>query len=121
VSLDEGDNDLSRFLTYLVAALQTIVPNIGEGVSGVLQSPQPPPTESILTTLLNEITTLPNNYVLILDDYHVIDSRPVDAALSFLLEQPASSVSPGHHNPRGTILAPGSIVRSEPIDRIARR
>ena len=52
----------------------------------VLQSPQPPPTESILTTLLNEITTIPDNFILVLDDYHVIDSKPVDEALTFLLE-----------------------------------
>ena len=86
LSLDEGDNDPTRFLTYLVAALQTIAANIGEGVLGVLQSPQPPPTESILTTLLNEITTIPDNFILVLDDYHVIDSKPVDDALTFLLE-----------------------------------
>src|SRR3990172_5012549 len=99
LSLDEGDNDPSRFLVYLVAALQTlalseaegIVANIGEGVLGVLQSPQPPPTESILTALLNEITTVPDNFILVLDDYHVIDAKPVDAstsvddALTFLL------------------------------------
>src|ERR1700719_1607784 len=47
LSLDEGDNDRARFLMYLVAALQTIAATIGEGVLGVLQSPQPPPTESI--------------------------------------------------------------------------
>ena len=45
LSLDEGDNDPTRFLTYLIAALQTIAPNIGAGVLGILQSPQPPPTE----------------------------------------------------------------------------
>ncbi|HET7088089.1 MAG TPA: LuxR family transcriptional regulator, partial [Anaerolineae bacterium] len=86
LSLDEGDNDPTRFLVYLVAALQTIAANIGAGVLGVLQSPQPPPTESILTALLNEITTVPDNFVLVLDDYHVIDSKPVDNALTFLLE-----------------------------------
>ena len=86
LSLDEGDNDPTRFLTYLVAALQTIAANIGAGVLGVLQSPQPPPTESILTALLNEITTIPDNFILVLDDYHVIDSKPVDNALTFLLE-----------------------------------
>src|SRR5512133_1265368 len=42
LSLDEGDNDPARFLAYVVAALQTIVPNIGAGVLAVLQSPQPP-------------------------------------------------------------------------------
>src|SRR4030067_647543 len=86
LSLDEGDNDPTSFLTYLVAALQTIAANIGEGVLAVLQSPQPPPIESILIALLNEITTVPDNFVLVLDDYHVIDSKPVDEALTFLLE-----------------------------------
>ncbi len=52
----------------------------------VLQSPPPPSTESILTALLNEITTIPDNFVLVLDDYHVIDAKPVDNALTFLLE-----------------------------------
>jgi LuxR family maltose regulon positive regulatory protein len=87
LSLDEGDKDPTRFLAYLVAALQTIAANIGEGVLGLLRSPQPPPTESILTALLNEITTVPDNFVLVLDDYHVIDARPVDNALTFLLER----------------------------------
>ena len=45
LSLDEGDSDPTRFLTYLVAALQTIAPTIGAGVVGALQSPQPPPAE----------------------------------------------------------------------------
>ena len=86
LSLDEGDNDPTRFLTYLVAALQTIAVNIGAGALAVLQSPQPPPIESILTALLNEITTIPDHFVLVLDDYHVIDSILVDNVLTFLLE-----------------------------------
>ncbi|OLB32759.1 MAG: LuxR family transcriptional regulator [Ktedonobacter sp. 13_2_20CM_53_11] len=86
LSLDEGDNDPARFLTYLVAALQTIAATIGEGVLGALQSPQPPPTVSILTALLNDITTIKDPFVLVLDDYHVIDAKPIDHALTFLLE-----------------------------------
>src|SRR5258706_7685669 len=86
LSLDKGESDPTLFLTYLVAALQTIAPTIGEGMLGVLQSPQPPPTETILTALLNEITTIPDNFVLVLDDYHVIDAKPVDQPLTFLLE-----------------------------------
>lgn len=85
LSLDEGDNDPARFLAYLVAALQTITPNIGAGIVRMLQSPQPPPAESILTVLLNEITTISDNFMLVLDDYHVIDAKPVDTALTFLL------------------------------------
>ena len=84
--LDEGDNDLARFLTYLVAALRTIAPDIGAGVLGVLQSPQPLPTASILTTLLNQITAIPDHFVLVFDDYHVIDAKAVDYALTFLLD-----------------------------------
>jgi LuxR family maltose regulon positive regulatory protein len=86
LSLDEGDNDPARFLTYLIAAVQTIVPKIGEGLLAVLQSPQPPPPESILTSLLNEITTVSDNFSLVLDDYHVIDAQPVDQVFTFLVE-----------------------------------
>src|ERR687895_1215626 len=75
LSLDEGDGDPTRFLAYLVAALQTIAPNIAEGVLGALQSPQPPPTESILVALLNDITAFEGDFILVLDDYHVIDAR----------------------------------------------
>lgn len=86
LSLDERDNDLTRFLIYLVAALQTLVATIGEGVLNVLQSPQPPPTELILTALLNEMASILHDFVLVLDDYHLIDAKPVDDALTFLLE-----------------------------------
>jgi LuxR family maltose regulon positive regulatory protein len=84
--LDEGDSDLTRFLIYLVSALQTIAPNIGEDVLGALQAPQPPPTESILTILLNEITNIPDNFIFVLDDYHMVDSKAVDDALTFLID-----------------------------------
>src|SRR6202043_1769025 len=86
LSLDEGENDPTRFLTYLVAALQTIAATLGEGVLGALQSPQPPPTEAILTALLNEITAIPDNFILVLDDYHVIEAKAIDHALTYLVE-----------------------------------
>ena len=86
LSLDEGDNDPTRFLTYLVTALQTINANIGKGMLAVLQSPQPPSSESILTALLNEIAAIPEAIILVLDDYHLIDAKPVEDALAFLLE-----------------------------------
>jgi len=86
LSLDDGDNDPARFLAYLIAALQIIAPNLGASLFAALQAPQPPPPESILTDLLNEIITIPTDFVLILDDYHVIDAQSVDRALTFLLE-----------------------------------
>jgi len=86
LSLDEGDNDITRFLTYLITALQTLVANTGAGLLAALQSPQPPSIEAILTALLNEVSTIPDNFILVLDDYHLIDSKSVDNAITFLLE-----------------------------------
>ena len=86
LSLDERDNDPARFISYLVKALQTIQAGIGEGLLAALQSPQPLQIETILTTLLNEISTIPENFLLVLDDYHSIDSQPVDQSLAFLIE-----------------------------------
>ncbi|MBI5032887.1 MAG: LuxR family transcriptional regulator [Chloroflexi bacterium] len=86
LSLDEGDSDPTRFLIYLIAAVQTIAPKVGDGLLNALQSPQPPPIESILTNWLNEIAAMPDNFVLVLDDYHAVDAKPVDDALAFLIE-----------------------------------
>ncbi|MDH4187828.1 MAG: hypothetical protein OEV08_12615, partial [Nitrospira sp.] len=86
LSLDEGDNDPARFWSHFIAALQTLSPNLGEGAMGALQSPQLPAIESILTSLLNEISAVPHDFIFVLDDYHVIDSRSIGAALAFLIE-----------------------------------
>ena len=86
VSIDEGDSDPISFLTYLISAMQTINAGIGSEVLEVIQASQLPPIESILTTLLNEISTIPNEFFLVLDDYHLIDARLVDDTLTFLLE-----------------------------------
>jgi LuxR family maltose regulon positive regulatory protein len=87
LTLDESDNELTRFLSYSIAALQTIEANIAKGALGALYAsqPQPPPTEAILTALINEIAALPDRIVLVLDDYHLIEARPVHDALTFLL------------------------------------
>lgn len=92
VSLDEGDNDAARLLVYVVAALQTIEAKVGEGIVGALQSPQPPPTEWLLTALLNEATDISDNFALILDDYHVIKAPPIHEALAFLVEHMPSQM-----------------------------
>ncbi|MCU0487246.1 MAG: LuxR C-terminal-related transcriptional regulator, partial [Anaerolineales bacterium] len=86
LSLDVGDNDPARFISYLISALQTIKAGIGDGLLAALQSPQPLQIETILTTLLNEISILSEHFVLILDDYHLLDSQPVDGALTFIIE-----------------------------------
>src|SRR5215469_17903242 len=70
LSLDEGDADPIRFLSYLVAAVQTLAPGIGAGVMAAVYSPQPPPTPVLLTALLNDLTSLADPFVVVLDDYH---------------------------------------------------
>lgn len=85
LSLDEGDNDAARFLSYVAAALQTVAPSVGKGVLGALQLAQPPPVESLLTSLVNEMASVAQAYVLVLDDYHVIEAQAVQEAVAFLL------------------------------------
>jgi LuxR family maltose regulon positive regulatory protein len=88
LSLDEADNDPARFLSYLVAALQTLEKRIGEGVLSSLRTPGSPPVAGALTgTLLNELASLAEEITLVLDDYHLIDSEHVHGIVSFLLER----------------------------------
>ena len=88
LSLDEGDNDPVRFLSYLVAALRrgTGEEGIGEGVLAALRSPEPPRIEALTGALINEMAALPGGLDLILDDYHLIDSESVHRIVSYLLE-----------------------------------
>jgi LuxR family maltose regulon positive regulatory protein len=88
LSLEEGDNDLARFLIYFIASLQTIQNDIGKGVLGALQSSQPLTTNNaiLLAPLLNEIAAIPDTFILVLDDYHLVDSEPIDHALTFMLD-----------------------------------
>ncbi|MEO6142499.1 MAG: LuxR C-terminal-related transcriptional regulator [Dermatophilaceae bacterium] len=85
LSLDQRDNDPTLFWTYLVAALKTAQPRVGAGALSLLQSPQPP-IEAVLATLLNDLGAISNEVVLVLDDYHVIESRDVQDGMAFLLE-----------------------------------
>ena len=86
LSLDDGDNDPARFWAYVVAALQTVCPGMGQACLLVLQSLQPPPVEMIVTGLLNEIAQAPDPIILILDDYHVIETKAIHAAVAFVLD-----------------------------------
>ena len=86
LSLDEGDNDPGRFLTYLIAALQTAAPGVGGGTLAALAAPQPPSQEALLTALLDDLAAFPHDLLLVLDDYHAVESPDVDRAVAFLLE-----------------------------------
>jgi len=89
LSLDEDDNDPVRFLTYLITALNRLPglkTEIGVGALQMAQAPNPPPPQTILTAVINEIAMISDKIVLVIDDYHLIDSQPVHDALIFLLE-----------------------------------
>jgi len=92
VSLDEGDNDPARFLSYLVAALQTVEEEIGEGVLSSLRAPGSPPVEALTGALINELADVPGTLAIVLDDYHLIDSDQVHGMVAFLLERLPSNV-----------------------------
>ena len=85
LSLDQRDNDPALFWTYLVAAFKTAAPGGAASALSLLQPPQPP-SEAGLVTLLNDLDAIPNDIVLVLDDYHVIDAREVQDGMAFLLE-----------------------------------
>ncbi len=86
LSLDESDNDPSRFLQYFMTALQTIIPTIRGDRPGMLQAMQPAPFDALMSSLINEITTYTAPFVLVLDDFHLIHAQPVLEMLTFLLE-----------------------------------
>jgi LuxR family maltose regulon positive regulatory protein len=86
VSLDAGDNDAMRFWSYVIAALETFAPGVGASALALLQSPQPRSSEVILTMFLNNLTGLPIDAVLVLDDYHLIDTPAIHQGLAFLLD-----------------------------------
>ena len=85
-SLDDGDNDPIHFWTYFIASLQQLNSQLGADASALLQSPQAPSINSILTSLINDITAFPDTFAIVLDDYHVIGSQPIHDALTFLID-----------------------------------
>src|SRR5919107_1947055 len=85
-SLDSGDNDPARFWRYFITAVDQLQPGSAETALALLGSPQAPPIEAILTTLLNELVGLSTDAVLVLDDYHLIESQTIHKALTFLID-----------------------------------
>jgi LuxR family maltose regulon positive regulatory protein len=86
LSLDAGDNDPARFLSYVIATLEQAVPGVAGDLVELLRSPEPPAAEAVLAALMNELALAPADLFLVLDDYHVITSPAVNGAVTFLLE-----------------------------------
>jgi LuxR family maltose regulon positive regulatory protein len=86
ISLDEGDNDPVRLCAYVLAALHMIEPGTGQRSQAMLQAPQPPPQELLLTCLANDVAEIGQQFVLVLDDYHLIEASSIHEAITFLLD-----------------------------------
>jgi LuxR family maltose regulon positive regulatory protein len=86
VSLDAGDNDPVQFWSYVIAACQSVDPNIGESALMLLQIPQPLPAETVPSILINDLTSLKDGLTLVLDDYHAIQNESIQAGVAFMLE-----------------------------------
>jgi len=87
LSLEPEDNEPIRFLTYLIAALQTLGPQLSASALARLRLPQPAEQETVLGLLANDLTRGPGEgFVLVLDDYHVVEAPPIHRALTFLLD-----------------------------------
>ena len=111
LSLDQRDNDPVVFWTYLVTALEKAVPGVGAGALSLLQSPQPP-VDAVVASLLNDLAALPDDVVLVLDDYHVIDAHDVHDQMAFLLE---------HLPPQLRLVVAGRADPSLPVARLRGR
>ncbi|MCU0473653.1 MAG: LuxR C-terminal-related transcriptional regulator [Bacteroidales bacterium] len=85
-SLDNGDNDPVDFLSYIISGIQSIHTTFGQGALKLLNSPNRPSGESIAGLLINEILNINQNFLLVLDDFHLIKSNEVLKLVSYLLE-----------------------------------
>ena len=89
MTLERGDNDLTRFWSYVFNALERIAPGSGAAALALLEGSQIrplPPMETVLTVWINELTTLPQHVALVLDDYHLITAPAIHRALAYLLD-----------------------------------
>jgi LuxR family maltose regulon positive regulatory protein len=87
IALDSADNQPAAFWAQVLAALQAAaVPAIGERILPLLESGQPP-TEGVLAGVVNELSALPDELDLVLDDHHVIDDSDVHDGMTFLLDR----------------------------------
>ena len=107
-SLDNGDNEPVDFLSYIISGIQSIQPAFGQSALPLLNSPNRPSVESITSLLINEIININQNFLLVLDDFHLIKSNEVLKLVSYLLE----------HIPGNIHIA--ILTRSDPVLSLSR-
>ena len=96
--MDSRDDDPARFWRYFVTALSRLDPGCGETALALLSSPQAPQVVTVLTTVLNDLDILTADVVLVLDDYHLIESESIHEALGLPPRASAAAGAPGHRH-----------------------
>jgi LuxR family maltose regulon positive regulatory protein len=92
LSLDKDENDPVRFWRYFITALRTLQPAIGKTELEVLGEPQQAPIDNVLTVLINEISSLKTDLIIVLDDYHLIEASEIHTAFEFLIQHQPSNL-----------------------------
>jgi LuxR family transcriptional regulator, maltose regulon positive regulatory protein len=92
VSLDEGDNELIVFLTYVLAAMRSMFPTRRFATPDLMQALALPPLEALATSLSNDLDQIESDFLLVLDDYHVITNPQIDQLLFHLLQHPPRKI-----------------------------
>ncbi len=86
ISLDQGDNDPTRFWAYFVTAVQSLRPNVGSTSLKMLSATAQPPMNAILISLLNELSEDTQPLIIVVDDYHLIQEESIHDAVAFLID-----------------------------------
>lgn len=87
VSLDNGENDVIRFWSYVIAALQGIRPGVGTQASALLKSALNPSLENVIAVLVNDLVAIGDHFVLVLDDYHLIKAQEIHQSLHYFVQR----------------------------------
>jgi LuxR family transcriptional regulator, maltose regulon positive regulatory protein len=111
LSIDARDDDPAVFWTYVLAALATVAPAVGAGSLQLLRSPDSS-LEATLSTLINEVAAVEGDVVLVLDDYHLIESPEIHEGMAFLLE---------HLPPQAHLVVAGRTDPPLPLTRLRAR
>jgi len=92
LSLHETDRDVAVFLRYLIAAIRTLYADVCPATWALLEASQQPPVEHLATCLINELCEVSQDFLLVLDDYHRVQSQPVHQLMQTLVEHMPSSL-----------------------------
>ncbi len=93
LTLEQSDNELTRFITYLIASLQCIQPAMGEGILQLLHTHKPPPVQALGALLINELGAIQGRFLLVLDDFHLAASEPIHNFIAFMVDHQPPQMS----------------------------